>query len=93
MEYNRNPDEVRQQTQYKIDYQQRCFNVPRQICDSNSCTSQGCVDGGSVCSSNDYTYQQRCATLVGSPMGTPGQCGTRMMPGAESGCSGSNGNV
>jgi len=95
MEYNRNPDEVRQQTQYKIDYQQRCFNVPRQICDSNSCTSQGCVNGGSVCSANDYTYQQRCATLVGGPMGMrmPGQCGSQMQPGAETGCRSNNGNV
>jgi len=95
MEYNRNPDEVRQQTQYKIDYQQRCFNVPRQICDSNSCTSQGCVNGGSVCSANDYTYQQRCATLVGSPIGMrmPGPCGSQMQPGAQTGCSSNNGNV
>jgi len=96
MEYNRNPDEVHQQTQYKIDYQQRCFNVPRQICESNSCTTQGCVNGGSVCSANDYTYQQRCATLVGAPRGMrmPSHCGSQLLqPGAEGGCSSNSGNV
>ena len=94
--FNISTYQVHQQTQYKIDYQQRCFNVPRQICESNSCTTQGCVNGGSVCSANDYTYQQRCATLVGAPRGMrmPSHCGSQLLqPGAEGGCSSNSGNV
>ena len=64
-----------QRTQFKVDYRQLCYNVPRQICESNSCTTQGCVNGGTVCSANDYTYQQRCATVVGGQMMQQGPCG------------------
>jgi len=64
MDYEQGQDQVIQKMQVKIDYQDRCYNVPRQICESNPCTAQGCVNGGSVCSTNDYTYQQRCATMV-----------------------------
>eukprot|EP00090_Calanus_glacialis_P030937 TRINITY_DN5043_c0_g1_i4.p1 TRINITY_DN5043_c0_g1~~TRINITY_DN5043_c0_g1_i4.p1 ORF type:complete len:401 (-),score=82.10 TRINITY_DN5043_c0_g1_i4:132-1334(-) len=91
------PDRVVQQTQYKVDYQQRCFNVPRQICESNSCTSQGCVNGGSVCSANDYTYQQRCATVVGAPMAPQNPCGPQGgpqgVPGRGNACGSQNGNI
>lgn len=93
MEYSRSPDEVRQQTTFKVDYQQRCFNVPRQICDTNSCTTQGCMNGGSVCSANDYTYQQRCATVVGNQMRQQGSCGSQAMPTNGGSCSSQNGNV
>jgi len=93
VEYSRSPDQVRQQTQFKVDYQQRCFNVPRQICESNSCTTQGCVNGGSVCSSNDYTYQQRCATVVGSPIVPQNPCGGSQGMVQGNPCGSQNGNV
>jgi len=101
IEYEISPDQVVQQTQYKVDYQQRCFNVPRQICESNSCTTQGCVNGGSVCSANDYTYQQRCATVVGAPMAPQNPCGPQGgprgglqgMPGMGNACGSQNGNI
>jgi len=93
VDYEQSPSQVVQQTQYKVDYQQRCFNVPRQICESNSCTIQGCVNGGAVCSANDYTYQQRCATLVGGPA-QQNLCGPQGNQVAGPVCgTGGNGNV
>lgn len=93
LDYEQSPDQVVQQTQFKVEYQQRCFNVPRQICDSNSCTNQGCVNGGSVCSANDYTYQQRCATVVGGPPVQQNPCGPQGMPGRSPSCGVQSGNV
>jgi len=97
VEYEQSPTQVVQQTQFKVDYQQRCFNVPRQICESNSCTNQGCVNGGSVCSANDYTYQQRCATAVNPGGGgsgyNPGGGGSGYNPGGGGSCGGQGGNV
>jgi len=75
VEYQRGAEQVMQRTEFKVDYRQLCYNVPRQICESNSCTTQGCLNGGAVCSSNDYTYQQRCATVVGGQLMQQGPCG------------------
>jgi len=87
LKYEQGPERTIKQTQFKVDYQQRCFNVPRQICDSSACTTEGCVNGGSVCSANDYTYQQRCATQVGASLGPsgPGGCGSSGGGGAGQG--------
>jgi len=93
IDYQQSQDQVVQRTQFKIDYQQRCFNVPRQVCESNSCTSQGCLNGGSVCSANDYTYQQRCATMVGGPGPQSGACGAQGLPAMGPGCGAPSGNI
>jgi len=93
IEYEQGAERTIKQTQFKIDYQQRCFNVPRQICDSNSCTSGGCVDGGSVCSANDYTYQQRCATQVGGAQRGPSSCGSQGGAGQAASCGSGGGSV
>jgi len=93
IEYEQGAERTIKQTQFKIDYQQRCFNVPRQICDSNSCTSGGCVDGGSVCSANDYTYQQRCATQVGGAQRAPSSCGSQGVAGQGASCGSGGGSV
>merc|ERR1711970_594934 len=63
------------------------YNVPRQICDTSTCTTEGCMNGGSVCSANDYTYHKRCATQVGGYQGAPGigSCGSPGVTGAGQG--------
>jgi len=87
IDYEQGPERTIKQTQFKVDYQQRCYNVPRQICDTSTCTTEGCMNGGSVCSANDYTYQQRCATQVGGYQGSPGlgSCGSPGVTGAGQG--------
>merc|ERR1711970_1252002 len=87
IDYEQGPERTIKQTQFKVDYQQRCYNVPRQICDTSTCTTEGCMNGGSVCSANDYTYQQRCATQVGGYQGSLGlgSCGSPSVTGAGQG--------
>ena len=37
-----------------------------QVCSTSPCGSQGCGPGNSVCSANDYTWNERCARPTGS---------------------------
>ena len=40
-----------------------------QVCSTSPCGSQGCGPGNSVCSANDYTWNERCARPTGSSRG------------------------
>lgn len=65
------PPRVVARTVWRLQYKQRCYNVPRQVCSTDQCQSVGGCGGSSVCSANDYTYRERCARPV--PMGQ-GSC-------------------
>jgi len=73
-------EQVVGRTSWRTEYQQRCYNVPKQVCSTSPCGSQGCGPGNSVCSANDYTWNERCARPTGAqtpPAGSPcGSCGS-----------------
>merc|ERR1719192_1611196 len=71
-------EQVVGRTTWRTEYQQRCYNVPKQVCSTTPCGSQGCGPGNDVCSATDYTWNERCARPSGAqtPCGSCGSTGT-----------------
>merc|ERR1712180_250915 len=69
-------EQVVGRTTWRTEYQQRCYNVPKQVCSTTPCGSQGCGPGNDVCSATDYTWNERCARPSGAQTPPCGSCGS-----------------
>merc|ERR1712126_682092 len=73
------PPTVVPRNQWRMEYRQACYSVPRQVCSTNQCGTDGGCGIGSVCSATDYTYRERCASPI------PGEGGQGFNPGGMGG--------
>ena len=70
--------QVLQDVTYEIRYEQQCSQVTQPRCETSPCQSNGCTNGGSVCSQQDYQPQTVCAE--GMVTGETSNCQQVNMP-------------